>query len=259
MKAGFGREAATMGDREYRFTISAYTPDTLPMERLADYMADLAKILGEPNSVHFVRLELGSITLVQKIDEEAEPKVRARAHAGRAGDGPPEAVAAYRRLNRRLLEDDAAGVLADDRGAKVIDFPGCKQAEPITFGAFNQEGSVDGVVIRVGGVRDLVPVTLMAADEKHTRCLATRETAQALAHYLFGPEIRVYGSGRWFRDRAGFWNLERFTVGRFEILGDEPLSAVLARLRDIPGSEWHTADDPWDELRGERDGTDEMH
>ena len=80
--------------REYKFRIEAYTPDTLPMERLAEYMADLAKVLGEPASVHFVRLDPGSTVLVQKVDEEAEPKVRQRVQKVHSGDGPPDALLA---------------------------------------------------------------------------------------------------------------------------------------------------------------------
>ena len=35
---------------EYRFSIDAYTPATMPMARLAEYMAQLALILGEPGA-----------------------------------------------------------------------------------------------------------------------------------------------------------------------------------------------------------------
>ena len=40
----------------YRLKIDAYTPETMPMGRLAEYMADLAVILGERAAVHFVQL-----------------------------------------------------------------------------------------------------------------------------------------------------------------------------------------------------------
>lgn len=248
-----------MNAREYRFRIDGCTPDTLSMERLAEYMADLSQVFGEPESVHFVRLEGGSAILVQKIDEKTEPKVRARARASRTGEGPAEAVNAYRRLNRRLLDHDATGVLDDDTGTNVLVFPGREQAEPVTFGSFNQESFLDGVVIRVGGVRDPVPVTLESANQRHMRCLADREMAKVLAQYLFGPEIRVHGNGRWSRDKLGAWTLERFVAGRFEVLGGEPLSAVLARLRDIPGSEWPDSPDPWGELHKQRNASGEQH
>jgi hypothetical protein len=245
--------------REYKFRIEAYTPDTLPMERLAEYMADLAKVLGEPASVHFVRLDPGSTVLVQKVDEEAEPKVRQRVQKVHSGDGPPDALLAYNRINRRLLNDDAIGTLSDDKNTTVINFPGRKLAEPVTFGAFNQVGSVDGQLIRIGGVRDLVPVTLQASDGRHFNCQAPRELAKTIARYLLGPELRVHGDGRWRRDKIGVWQLDRFTIGSFEPLGDEPLSAVVARLRDIQGSEWPEMEDPWAELERERNGPSEAH
>ena len=38
---------------EYRFRIDAFSPETLPMARLAEYLRQLAVILGEPNDVPF--------------------------------------------------------------------------------------------------------------------------------------------------------------------------------------------------------------
>jgi hypothetical protein len=39
---------------EYRFVIDAYSPDTMPMARLAQYMAELSQILGECPSSEFL-------------------------------------------------------------------------------------------------------------------------------------------------------------------------------------------------------------
>jgi len=245
--------------REYKFRIDAYTPETLPMERLAEYMADLAKVLGEPASVHFVRLDPGSTVLVQKIDEEAEPKVRHRVRAVRSQDGPADALQAYNRINRRLLDDNAIGSLSDEKGASIIDFPGRNLAEPVTFGAFNQPGAIDGQLIRVGGVRELVPVILLASDGTHINCQASRELAKTIAHHLLGAELRVHGDGRWHRDKTGVWQLDRFTIGSFEVLCSEPLSAVVARLRDVRGSEWTEVENPWDELERDENGPNEVH
>jgi hypothetical protein len=50
-----------MGKRyEYRFHIDAFTPASMPMVHLAEYMAALAAFLGQVERVHFVRLEGGS-------------------------------------------------------------------------------------------------------------------------------------------------------------------------------------------------------
>ena len=228
------------------------------MARLAQYMGDLAALLGEPEHVHFVRLERGSAVLVQTVDEAAVPKVRERATRVRAGEGPPDAMDAYRRINNRLRRDNGTGVVAEQNGAEIVRFPGREQVEVVSFGAFNQEGVLDGVIIRLGGTSDPVPVHLETSDRRFT-CHATRELAKSLGQYIFGPELRVHGVGRWLRDADGRWSLERFTIASFEILDDLPLSAVVAKLREVPGSEWPEIEDPWTELDQIRYGKDEAH
>ena len=62
-------------------------------------------------------------------------------------------------------------------------------------------------------------------------CNATREMARRLSPHLFGSTLRVHGNGRWERDAEGAWLLKRFDIESFEILDDEPLAAVIDRLR----------------------------
>ena len=70
-------------DREYQFRIAdSYTPATIPMERLADYVAAFARLLGEVAAVHFDRIEHGSVCLTAKVDEPAQPKVLERSPSG---------------------------------------------------------------------------------------------------------------------------------------------------------------------------------
>jgi hypothetical protein len=52
------------GSSEYRLKIDVYTPATIPMARLAEYMQEFAVLLGEAKSVHFVRLEEGSLNAI---------------------------------------------------------------------------------------------------------------------------------------------------------------------------------------------------
>ena len=78
-----GRDGA-----EYQFKIDAYTPETIPMARLSEYMGQLALLLGEPAAVHFRKLTRGSTVLNAKIDREAAPKVRDRVVRVRAADAP---------------------------------------------------------------------------------------------------------------------------------------------------------------------------
>jgi hypothetical protein len=243
--------------REVRFTIDAYTPETIPMARLAEYMVQLAVLLGEPSNVHFLRIEPSSLALVQEIDGEAVQKVENRLAQLHRGNGPPDAVKAMKLMNRKLREDNASGVLSSGE-EEILRFPGRRAAESWTFGAFNQQGSLDGIVVRVGGKRKkFARILLESGPDFYYTCVASREIAKRLAVHLFTTPVRVFGTGRWHREENGQWMLDRFTIRSFEILNDEPLTAVVSALRDLPGSEWPTIKDPWAELNAIRHDPDE--
>lgn len=242
---------------EYRFKIDAFTPDTLPMARLAEYLADLAVMLGEPQNVHFVRIEPGSAVLVQKIDDVALPKVKGRVREVRSGTAPQDAMKAYRRTNKRLKQDNCVGLLSEEDGAEIIHFPGRDEEERVSFGAFNQDGSLDGRAILIGGTGDPVPVHIQQGEAVYN-CVASREVAVTLGPYMFNYEMRVRGTGRWLRDEDGAWVMQRFSISSFQVLDEKSLADVVAELRNVPGSGWRDVENPFDELKEIRGDHDDV-
>ena len=229
--------------KEFRFTIDAFTPDTIPMSRLAEYMADLASLLGEAERVHFVRLEDGSTDLVHAIEPEALPIVRQRVHSVTTDNVPKDVAEAARGLNRLLAEDDAVGKLWEGESDEVIEFPLPEQQELVTYGVVSHPGALDGELIRIGGRDETVPVHLRDGDTIYI-CNTSREIARRLASHLYGTTLRVQGVGRWERDPNEGWLLRRFNIDEFQVLSDTPLSEVVAELRAVEGSNWKAVDDP---------------
>jgi hypothetical protein len=236
-------------DEELRFRIDVYTPETLPMGRLAEYLTQLSQMLGERDAVHFVRLEQGSAVVVHQVEKEAVPKVRSRARAVAHRDAPRDAMRAYETINRMLRKDNGVGTLEESTGAEIVRFPG--RDETTRFGSISQQCAVDGEVIRVGGAREIVPIQLRSEEEIIGDCYTNRATAKRLATHLFEP-VRLFGLGRFIREETGTWKLEHFTIDRFEPLNDQPLSSVLTSLRAITGSEWD--DDALEQLHAIRHG-----
>lgn len=235
---------------EYRLKIEAYTPDTIPMERLAEYLAELAQMIGERTSVHFVRLDTGSTSVIHRIDREAIPKVTSRTASVRRGIGPRDSVRAYRRINRMLRDDNGSAVWKEEKTeVPIIVFPGKDDAvEQVT--GIAQRGSIDGEVIRVGGLQNIVPITLKCEQEEIFGCWANKHVAKSIGRRLFDP-VRLFGRGRWNRSGEGQWKLDIFRVESFEPLRDVPLSKALNELRAIQ-TEWDHAS--FAELRFIRSG-----
>jgi len=219
-------------DNEFRFRISAYTPATMPLGRLAEYLAELAKILGEDQAVHLVELDEGSTVLVHKIDNEAVPKIRDRAAAVQGGTAPAEAMRSYRKVNKMLRDDNGAAALLEGV-AEILEFPGNRASAP-PFMTVNERGEIDGEVVRVGGMGDPVPVLLSTEGHTVSGCWARRAIAKPLALRLFEP-VRLFGEGRWVRNPVGQWSLAAFRIDSFKELDDESLSETVNKMRGIAG------------------------
>jgi len=139
------------------------------MARLAQYMQNLAAMLGHDAAVHFDTLKPGSTQLVTKIDHEDVPKVATHLAQVKRGEGSAEATKAQTEIDRLLAEDNATGFIYEDADehAKIIAFPGVTRPKPTTFGPFNQEGSLDGILISVSGADQTVHLQLQNGDTKY--------------------------------------------------------------------------------------------
>lgn len=243
---------------EYLLKIDAYTPSTIPMARLAEYMSMLSQLLGNQERVHFERLDEGSTVLVSRVEEVARPKVAKRLATIEMDDAPPEAKRAITQINEMLRDDNARGTLF--RGeAKILPFPGRDIPKPERIGPFNQEGSIDGVLIRIGGKDKSAHATLIDSDGNEWKCEVDREMARDMARELFGTPLRIFGTGRWTREEDEQWKLVSFRAARFDLLEDGSLAEAVEKLRAIKGSAWETENDPLALLKEIRDGKDGTH
>lgn len=245
-----------MSSNEYTFRIDVFTPDTLPMARLAEYMAALADLIGHKETTHFARIEEGSARLVSRVEEQDAPKVERRLQAV-TGATPPQGTAkAFRALDDMLAEDNATGEVIGPDGAVIIPFPGRTRPKALTFPAFRQDGSIDGQIVSIGGRDKTAHVTLQDGGLTYTNIDLNRVVARELAKHLYGSKVRLYGSGRWERHPEGAWKLLAFTVERYELLDDASLAEVLDEIRSIQRA---SDDGVYDELMALRLNQDGIH
>lgn len=238
--------------RERRFKIDVYTPETLPMERLAEYMLQFARLLGEPERVHFLDVEYGSAVLRARVEEVALPKVERRLFDASRGQGDVVALRALQSLDDMLAEDNAVGQLLDEVDAEIIAFPGRDRPKPLEYGPFREDGVLEGVVIKVGGKGASVPIWLRDGDTVYKNCTARRPLARKLAKHYDASLLRVSGSGSWVRLSTGAWLMRSFEIKDYQVLDDAPLADVIKRLHDVQGADW--GEDPLTDLARLRTG-----
>lgn len=250
---------------EYEFRFDAYTPDTIPMERLAKYLAALSKLLGYESSVHFERVDSGSTRPMMRVEREATPKVAQRLSEVGRGVAANDAMAGFDELNHLLRDDSASGWLkrlpaGEVESALILSFAGKNLPRPVTFGPFNEPATIDGELVKIGGRDKSAHATITDLEGKNWSGELSRELAQKIAPYLYlGPILRVSGDARWSRLEDGSWNLILLKISNFEVLKEDTLSDATARMRQLRGTDWAGIDDLDAFINAERGENDGLH
>ncbi len=247
--------------KEFQFRIEGkvgaeeLTPLTLPMARLAEYLTDLAAVMGHKESVHFITTSEGSARAVMYVAADEEARVTSHIQSSARGMGPRSANDAYKRLNVRLREDEAvANIVNVSKSAEIIEFPGRKTDFPQAYGPIRERASLIGVLKRVGGFDDSIPVHLQRADGVIFCCEAAPSLAKELIPF-YDKTVRVHGTATYYRE-GGVWKLEKFRIQSYdpEPVAEEKLLDTIAKLRAVTKSEWAEMDDPFTEIRRLRHG-----
>lgn len=239
-----------LDDDRYVFRIDAFTPETIPMARLASYMAELAAMLGEEDNVHFEKVTKGSAKLAVKVERPAVTKVRDNVNEARMGVRGTRGDC-FRKLNEMLRSDNAGGTLKLNN-SNILVFPGRKEQRPPKLGPFSQPFSRDGQLVRIGGKDKTAHASVQDADGQTWSFEVSRGLARELAPHLFEGVIRLTGTVRATRNDDGEWSYDGLKAQQFEELRSETLVEALGRIRALPASEtW--LPDAWLRIAQERD------
>ncbi len=245
---------------EYSLHIeNGMTPQTIPLDQLAEYMTALAELLGEKSHVHLHEVREGCVAIAVEVDDAGAEKVDIRLESIIQSQSSTDIGRAYKRLDELLRKHNASGTLRNNNDVVVIPFPGVTAPRPITFGPIKQNGSIAGELVRIGGTDETIHLMLRDGNVTISNLSTSKAIARELAKKLFNGTIRVKGEGTWSRGEDGQWCLDRFKVTDFEELDDTPLAVTVATLRAVEGSEWRAVPDPVSELLADRRADGEAH
>jgi hypothetical protein len=202
----------------------------LPMARLAEYVRDLASLLGQEEHVHLIEIRESSTVLVPIVDDIAFQKVQKQVLGIRNGSAPQKAMRAYEVIDERLAEDGATAVLRAPYGT-LVQFPGKLKPVAEDLGPVVEAGTLDGEIIQIGGRDETISVYLRDKNEISI-CTTTRDKGRSLARLIF-QQVRVHGQAEWIRAND-HWKRVRFVIDSWDELPEESLESVIQRLRDVP-------------------------
>ncbi|WP_420141096.1 hypothetical protein [Sphingomonas sp.] len=220
---------------ELSFVIPGYTPETIPLDRLLEYLQQMAQVLGDTQNLHLIEIRKSSVAPVFRVPKAAALAAKERANRVQRGDGTKKQVDAFNRISKMLRRDsrDAGKPALLRSGDRVLlKIPAAPQDTGVLSG-IRQPSTVDGQLIRVGGTADDAALQIQDLEGRiMSGFTAKRSLAKELAKLMWEP-VRLSGDGQWCRTEEGNWLLERMQVHSYELLEDEDLSVVLERLRSV--------------------------
>lgn len=234
---------------EYKFEIKAFTPDSIPMLRLAEYMLEFSKLLANSSSVHFDRLETGSTIAVAKVEYEADPKVKSRLLSIKKSEADSDAVESFDRLNAMLRIDNATGRIFaanEDTFVEELYFPGKEIPFPQQIAPFMEPATIKALLYRIGGRDETAHAQLIDSSGRLWNGKLTKEQAAKMAAAGNGGLYKwftVSGNAKWTRTETNEWKLVDFQILDFHLLPNDSLSQDVEALRKIEGSTWGSVED----------------
>ncbi|RYG89026.1 MAG: hypothetical protein EON59_02425 [Alphaproteobacteria bacterium] len=216
---------------ELSFVIPGHTPETMPLNRLLEYLQQISLVLGSPEKLHLVAIRESSTMPVFHTDLPTALMVRERAHRVQRGDGTKRQVDGLNQIRRMLRDDGASDRPALLRSTQSIFLQINAAPKETSLSGIRQSGSIDGALIKIGGAGESAAIQLQDLDGRIiSGFTAKRSVAKELAHHMWDP-VRLHGVGQWARNDDGEWALERMQVNSFEPLVDESVAVTLGKLR----------------------------
>lgn len=228
-------ETSAMKDLErFKFTLPGYTPDTMPLNRLMEYLNQLSIVLGSPGDLHLVGIEKGSTRPVLAMRHDVAHRARNNARAVAEGGGSANRRQAFHTIRRMVAEDGGeTAVLKAPKGAVILKFPSAAIGEDQVVNSLRQNTSIEGTLVRIGGIGDNAQLLIQEMNGNVIAgSAATRPLAQEMARLIYRP-IRVNGLASWHRDEEGKWKITRLLVQSYDALDDRELEEVVAELRAV--------------------------
>lgn len=220
----------------YTLKIENTSPAEAPMQWVADYISEYAKMLGCKDHVHLADVRDNCIALDAAVTPQYTQNVRANISRYKT-----DHRTAFERFDRMLRKHGHSAVLYDQHGVMQAELLGVKKPEEVPL-SIRQTSSIQGTLVWIGGESDLSVAHLSLGSGKTQKCRMSRNMAKIVSKHLY-DEFIFTGDAYWSRDEEGKWCIEDYLqVKSYELLPESSLSDTLEGMRKTMG-EWSQTDD----------------
>ena len=251
-----------MSDSEdFEFWIDAYSPETIAMKRLGEYMTRLGRLLGQEDRVHFKKLKGGSTAIGYRVEREAVAKVAQRLEEVNNAEAANDTMYVRDELNEMLRSDGAVAEIRQvvkGKPVALLRLAGREIPKPEKVGPFSEPASFKGELVRIEGADQTKHAGIKDAQGRVWSGDMSLELAVQMRELLF-EWVFVEGTARWIRNEDGTWELRNFHIHNCKALPKGTLEDDIKALRGIAGSKWKEMPDPIGAIRESRNGKDEIH
>lgn len=200
---------------KYVLKIADLTPSTVSMTRAAQYIKELAKLMGNEHSVHLNRVFEASLNFESLVDADSSDKVSNRIENPNT---TAESKKAFEALQKCLHEDKTSATLSLN-GTNILSIDGSAYQPDQTEEYPTEHCAIRGELIQIGGRDSSVPFDLIeqgSGNKIHGNI--DKSLAKSLAKHLFAL-VEVSGQGNWeYNPSKNTWKLCNFEVKEFNTL-----------------------------------------
>jgi hypothetical protein len=229
------------------------SPKTFPMERLAEYMTLVAKLVGIDNQPIFKEVSEGSACLEVAVPSSRE--THTEQSLKRAANDPSYKNHKYIGHIEESLSKHGYKSAELFNARKELIFLVTPQDAKITHSVW-QEGEIDGEITGVRGADDTMHIEIRDNTGLISN-LVCKDLSLALdiaQKHLRRGTVRLLVEGKWNRTAKG-WKADakQCEVTGYQSLDETPLLELMLQIRALPNNGWNTLQDPlqaWKDLRG---------
>jgi len=238
---------------DFALKLRGVTPDSIPMSKLAEYIADWAQLLGSESAPILRGIVNGSVVLRAEVAPTAKNEVRNRLLAANHDEKASKYINS---LQRFMLRDGVFGTIIDKSNDVLFQFEDFAESDALPPVIVEDSTEIDGTVFRVQGKDNSSHIGLIEYGSDRAFSIETKDDALArrFAEHFKGHTLRVRVHGTWRRDETGEWKPYRLIADGFNVLDDtQSLNELMQSLRDVPDNGWSSLPDPiaeWRNIRG---------